>query len=657
MEKIIKLNKKIYSGTDCMDINYNGIIRDMKNISFNTPLYECISNSIEAGATNILIKINLRNNIQPNTIEEHIKQYSTDFIIDNIVVEDNGIGFNAENIKSFNTYRTEYKQQEGCKGVGRFTWLKIFENVEINSYTQDKYIHFNFNTSYQDSAIEQVDNKTNLLQTSITLMNIKKQYEKYALIDKNEIINYLNNLRDDVLKYFAIKLHLLRQKNKSVNITIKIDHERVSINSNNLPELEKVIFKMKTSYNDMIDFNIYYYISDELKGSIDIFLCANGRTVQYVKDRESNLSVLPDNKHMIVLVESLYFDDNVNSDRGSFEFPTKGTTEEFIDIQDIKKEILNNVSNIIYKKYPNITIKNQEIIENIKNEYPYLSKYVEQEKAVILTQDFLLKNSMKRYEDDKSKIRKNIKNFLSKNKINEIDFDKIADEISDIQARQLAEYVLFRQSIIDSFKKIIGNKFVEEKVLHNLILQQGYESESFNLYNNNIWMLDDKFTTFNYIASDKSIKAIKQALKDETADFDARKEPDIAIFYSKPDNNSLQDSKKDAVIIELKGIGTRNKAIAITELPKNMMLIRQNLQNINQLWGYIIMELDDKICNDIEAQSRYKKFFSNGKPIYYDYYTEPTNAMVYIMDYDSLINDADSRNKVFLDIIRNNHKL
>ena len=170
-------------------------------------------------------------------------------------------------------------------------------------------------------------------------------------------------------------------------------------------------------------------------------------------------------------------------------------------------------------------------------------------------------------------------------------------------------------------------------------------------------MLDDKFTTFNYIASDKSIKAIKQALKDETADFDARKEPDIAIFYSKPDNNSLQDSKKDAVIIELKGIGTRNKAIAITELPKNMMLIRQNLQNINQLWGYIIMELDDKICNDIEAQSRYKKFFSNGKPIYYDYYTEPTNAMVYIMDYDSLINDADSRNKVFLDIIRNNKSL
>lgn len=54
MEKIIKLNKKIYSGTDCMDINYNGIIRDMKNISFNTPLYECISNSIEAGFKTVL---------------------------------------------------------------------------------------------------------------------------------------------------------------------------------------------------------------------------------------------------------------------------------------------------------------------------------------------------------------------------------------------------------------------------------------------------------------------------------------------------------------------------------------------------------------------------------------------------------------------------
>lgn len=657
MENIIELKKAIYQETNYMDINYNGIIRGIKNIEFNTPLYECISNSIEAGANNISINIKLRKNLQSNTIEEFIHQENTDFVIDKIIITDDGIGFNKANIKSFNTYMTEYKQKDGCKGIGRFTWLKIFENVEIESCTQDKYIYFNFNTSYQDKDIEQSDRKTDKLKTSITLMNIKKEYIKYALIEEQNIESYLSKLKDDILKYFAIKLHLLRQQHKVIKIIITIDNINTYIESDTLPELEKTVFSMKTSYDTMIDFNVYYYINDEIDGKIDISLCANGRTVQTVKDKESNLSVLPDKKHMIVLVESSYFDDNVNGYRGSFEFPAKDTTELFIDIHDIKKEVINKVSEIIYNKYPNIQIKNKEFIENIKSEYPFLSKYVDEENAAILTHDYLLKNSFKRYEEDKSKVREKVKKVLSKNKLSEIDFDKIADEVSDIQARQLAEYILFRQSIIDSFKKIIDNKVVEEKILHNLILQQGYESKSFDLYNNNIWLLDDKFTTFNYIASDKSIKAIKQSLKDETEDFDARKEPDIAIFYSKPDNNSLQDSSRDAVIIELKGVGTKNKAVAISELPRNMMLIRKNLKNINQLWGYIIMELDNKICNDIEAQSRYRKFFSNGKPIYYDYFTEPTNAMVYIMDYDSLINDADSRNKIFLDIIKNNHKL
>ena len=164
MENIIELKKAIYQETNYMDINYNGIIRGIKNIEFNTPLYECISNSIEAGADNISINIKLRKNLQSNTIEEFIHQENTDFVIDKIIITDDGIGVNKANIKSFNTYMTEYKQKDGCKGIGRFTWLKIFENVEIESCTQDKYIYFNFNTSYQDKDIEQSDRKTDKLK-------------------------------------------------------------------------------------------------------------------------------------------------------------------------------------------------------------------------------------------------------------------------------------------------------------------------------------------------------------------------------------------------------------------------------------------------------------------------------------------------------------
>ena len=58
-------------------------------------------------------------------------QWETD--IENIIIVDNGIGFDDENYNSFDTYASEYKIQKGCKGVGRMLWLKAFCSVSIES--------------------------------------------------------------------------------------------------------------------------------------------------------------------------------------------------------------------------------------------------------------------------------------------------------------------------------------------------------------------------------------------------------------------------------------------------------------------------------------------------------------------------------------------
>ncbi len=56
-----------------------------------------------------------------------------------ISVFDNGDGFTKENIKSFSTYKSDYKIQEGCKGVRRITYLKIFEEVKIIIFSKDEH--------------------------------------------------------------------------------------------------------------------------------------------------------------------------------------------------------------------------------------------------------------------------------------------------------------------------------------------------------------------------------------------------------------------------------------------------------------------------------------------------------------------------------------
>lgn len=53
--------------------------------------------------------------------------------ITGFVIEDNGIGFDDNNLNSFLESDSAYKKEKGGKGVGRFSWLKAFGKVEISS--------------------------------------------------------------------------------------------------------------------------------------------------------------------------------------------------------------------------------------------------------------------------------------------------------------------------------------------------------------------------------------------------------------------------------------------------------------------------------------------------------------------------------------------
>ena len=46
---------------------------------------------------------------------------------------DNGVGFNDANMESFKTLDSDYKEEKGCRGVGRLLWLKAFKTVEVLS--------------------------------------------------------------------------------------------------------------------------------------------------------------------------------------------------------------------------------------------------------------------------------------------------------------------------------------------------------------------------------------------------------------------------------------------------------------------------------------------------------------------------------------------
>ena len=252
----------------------------------------------------------------------------------------------------------------------------------------------------------------------------------------------------------------------------------------------------------------------------------------------------------------------------------------------------------------------------------------------------------------------NFSKLLSSRSISSREFIEEVNKISDFSSKELAKYFLYRKNIIDCLEKYINRNESIEKLLHNLFIPQGEQLDNSlkNRINNNIWLLDDKFMSFTHAFSDISIKKIKSIIKEEDKKdgADNAVEPDLTIFYS----------NKSAIVIEFKALGASyNKKIdAISEINRNNGILASTIDNIDILYGYIITDFDDTFIRRMNFQNGVKKLFSNSEnQVYYLYNENIKNSNgeaipchTYIMSAKSICKDANLRNKLFIDIIKNN---
>ncbi|MEE8057630.1 MAG: ATP-binding protein [Pseudomonadales bacterium] len=99
-----------------------------------TPLVEVIVNAIQAIESNAQrdgeITIVVKRSTQME-MEESLPA------VEGFEARDNGIGFNEANRESFDTLYSDQKISEGGKGFGRFTCLKYFEDLRVESVFED----------------------------------------------------------------------------------------------------------------------------------------------------------------------------------------------------------------------------------------------------------------------------------------------------------------------------------------------------------------------------------------------------------------------------------------------------------------------------------------------------------------------------------------
>lgn len=353
-----------------------------------------------------------------------------------------------------------------------------------------------------------------------------------------------------------------------------------------------------------------------------------------------------------MLVTSDFFDKHVNDERNEFDIPQYGNRLDCnLTWEQINFNLQCEIDNILIKEFPNLEKENDRNISELIEQFPHLAKYIREDNSKIKNKEKILNSSKKKYEQEKERISKKFKELLDKNELDSDAFDSSIEDITDMSARELAEYIVYRQQIILALHKLNTSKEKSEKKIHNLFMKMKteYFKDTHETYDHNLWLFDDKFMTYIYAASDVAIEKYKRAL-DEVNVYNSKYRPDLAVFFSGTDT----DNGRDAIVIEFKACGASidEKSKSFWEINRNAQAIRDSIENINRIWCYTITSFDDIFKKNIKAQD-FIQLFTNGErnEIYYRYYRE-INAHCYYVSLDALLADAESRNNIFLDIIK-----
>jgi len=583
-------------------VSIKNIVDDLPStVSWKQVVYEAVTNSIQADATQISI------NFVSNTMEmDNPKKY-----IDSIIIEDNGEGFIQKNLDAFKEYKTQNKRKLGCKGIGRFLYLKVFNKVHIDSL--DKSIDFEIDKDIAPEDTKKID-KTRL---------ILREPKNKILIDYND---FKDNIKEHFIAYFKLKQDEGIKIDISIFQNAKLMHE---VSGNDIPQ-----FKDKNFTVDKHDFKIYYAL-DGVQNN-EGYYCAGGRVVkknsELSSDKKLRIFQVID---IVYLVSSSYLDDNVVKEtRDDFTiYPKRKKQDDLLHSlswEDIQETIRNEIKEIAKENGINIDDIANASLERAMSEAPYLGYYINSNEEVY-DYETLISNAIKEFEKDKDFVRENSENMD----------DEYYQKLTKVTHSELAEYMFDRKVIIDKLKRMTDDE-VLEKEIHNLFMQKYTKDEDNDYRTNNMWLFDDRFMTYDKLFSEGYIKDIFPKLYDNVDRID---------LLSIASNTYNKEKITDIVLIELKKAQNTSPSKAQEELRKYANYINEGREKEKiRIWAYAFLKFDEPTEDSLRLDDYNKISTQSQYPIYYKYY-DKINAIINFMDYRTIADDADQRHKTFMKIL------
>lgn len=598
-------------------------------------LNEAIANSIDANASSI--QIDITGNL-PQSKNGNIEDLS-------ITIKDNGNGFTEQSLKRFITLYDP--QDDFHKGVGRLAFKRAFKKVQIESVNVDNgEVEFEFNDKLELDRIKSQVVCDKEKSTVISLSNPVSDIQNIK--QSNFSTEYLKNT---VLKEFFVTLLSLKQNKKDITISITTNFvEENSLNKRtpitilitcaDIPDLKKTTLNLDTPViNNVKSYQCFYQFASKAieDGYSFIAISVDNRSVQL--DELKNASFAGQRCIFIVYDEISDTKTDVCRTIPTFKNPKIKS--------DLQKAITEKINSLAISEIKDFKIKSEKSYLDLIEQKPFIANFVDKDKFGLFQVDDIEKEAYKKQMEARMRFFD-----MDVKSMSETEFAKKYAFAKDI----FAEYVMSRFKVLEFIKST--NEKDKESVIHNLLVKQRavIESEKENIScMNNLWLFDERFSTFDYIYSDKTISDLYQRMEDSKLinSYEKKNRPDIAIAFS--DDPEKHEVSLDLVIIEIKKRNSDYSSISSldTELSNSARAFASYFKKVNRIWYYGVADIKDEYVGQIRT-AKYVPLFSKGKCFckttdVYDTLGNNviTKADFYLLDYSAVLNDAEARLQSF----------
>jgi len=598
-------------------------------------------------------------------------------------VTDNGIGLNDDNYDSFNTAFSDYKLSRGGKGLGRFTWLKAFDRVEIASVFRESDVptpllrRFVFDQDYDPDKVDlPIPAPSRPIGSTVRLVGFREPY-------RGECPRSLDQLIQKLVEHFL--LIFLEPDCPAV----KVSDQGLSYSANEVFEKE---FRATAAAHEFAlkghPFTLYgFRLATPRLSKHKLVYAANQRAVlsDNLEDHLPNLSARltdEDGNSFVYLgiVQSRYLTERVNPARTDFDFgPMEDADAEQTSLfaaDEIRRtEIRDECMYFIQRDLADVIrsineAKEERIRAYVQSEAPqyrillrYSSEFIDRISPAASRAEIEIELHRELYQREVRMKAEGSRIIREAARLDDYEgyhrrLDDFMEKYNELGVSALAQYVAHRKILLEFLERAISldgedDKYPLERVVHQLVYPMRFTSDDIPAHEQNLWIIDERLTFHSFVASDKRLASLERL--ETTSD----RRPDLFIFDEKIVFTEGEHPINSIITVEFKRPGRDDYTASDNPIMQSFKLIQDIRSGAFKVRGRSIALSNDKIpatayaiCDltptmkqalkDLDAWETPDKQgyygFHRGYSVYYE-----------VMDYSKLLIDAKKRNRIFFD--------